>query len=49
MGKSIPLPSYATDGAAAIDLRACIKEEIGIQPGETVMVGSGIAINIKDF
>jgi len=48
IGEAIPLPSYATDGSAAIDLRACLKEKIGIQPGETVLVGSGIAINIKD-
>ena len=48
MGHVIPLPSYATDGSAAIDLRACLKERIGIQPGETVLVGSGIAINIKN-
>ena len=47
-GEAIPLPSYATDGSAAVDLRACLKEQIGIQPGETVLVGSGIAINIKD-
>jgi dUTP pyrophosphatase len=48
MGEAIPLPSYATDGSAAIDLRACLKKQIGIQPGETVLIGSGIAINIKD-
>ena len=48
MGEAIPLPSYATDGSAAIDLRACLKEKIEIRPGETVFVGSGIAINIKD-
>jgi len=48
MGEAIPLPSYATDGSAAIDLRACLKEQLGIQPGETILVGSGIAINIKD-
>ena len=48
MGEAIPLPSYATDGSAAIDLRACLKEQIGIQPGQSVLVGSGIAINIKD-
>jgi dUTP pyrophosphatase len=48
MGEIIPLPSYATDGSAAIDLRACLKEKIDIQPGKTVIVGSGIAINIKD-
>jgi dUTP pyrophosphatase len=48
IGDVIPLPSYTTDGSAAIDLRACLKEQIDIQPGETVLVGSGIAINIKD-
>jgi len=48
MGDAIALPSYATDGSAAIDLRACLKKQIEIQPGETVLVGSGIAINIKD-
>ena len=48
MGEAIPLPSYATDGSAAIDLRACLREPIGIQPGETLLVGSGMAINIKD-
>ncbi len=48
IGDTIPLASYATEGAAAIDLRACIKEDLCIQPGETVLVGSGIAVNIKD-
>ena len=48
MGEDIPLPSYATDGSAAIDLRACLKEQIGIQPGQSVLVGCGIAINIKN-
>jgi dUTP pyrophosphatase len=48
MGDAIPLPSYATDGSAAIDLRACVKEPIEIQSGETVVVGSGIAMNLKD-
>jgi dUTP pyrophosphatase len=48
IGEAIVLPSYATEGSAAIDLRACLKEPISIQPGETVLIGSGIAINIKD-
>ena len=48
IGDAIPLASYSTAGAAAIDLRACLKEELGIQPGETVLVGSGIAVNIQD-
>ena len=48
IGDTIPLPSYATEGSAAIDLRACMEKEIEIHPGETVFIGSGIAINIKD-
>ena len=48
MGEGIALPSYATDGSAAIDLRACLKEQIDIRPGQSILVGSGIAINIKD-
>lgn len=48
VGTTIPLPSYATDGSAALDLRACILHPRVIHPGETVTVPSGIAINIQD-
>lgn len=48
MGSSIPLPTYATEGSAAIDLRACIAEPLTVKPGETVLVPSGIAISIHD-
>jgi len=48
IGDTIPLPSYATEGSAALDLRACMVDEVEIQSGETVFIGSGIAINIKD-
>ena len=48
IAEAVPLPSYATEGSAAIDLRACLKAPILIQPGETELIGSGIAINIKD-
>lgn len=48
IGTSIPLPSYATDGSAAMDLRACIEREITIAPGESTMIPSGIAISIHD-
>ena len=47
IGEAIPLPAYATEGSAAIDLRACIKDPLSIQPRETVLIGSGIAIHIK--
>ncbi|MBI2354855.1 MAG: dUTP diphosphatase [Deltaproteobacteria bacterium] len=48
IGTSIPLPSYATRGAAAMDLRACLETALTVQPGETVLVPSGIAISIHD-
>ena len=47
MGNEIPLPEYATNGAAGIDLRACISQPITLQPQETQLIGSGIAINIQ--
>lgn len=48
MGTSIPLPTYATSGAAAMDLRACLPEPLTVQPGDTALVPSGIAISIHD-
>ena len=48
IGASIPLPSYATTGSAAMDLRACLSEPLTVQAGETVMIPSGIAISIHD-
>lgn len=48
IGKSIQLPSYATDGAAAMDLRACLESPITLLPNETVLIPSGIAISIHD-
>ncbi len=48
MGISIPLPAYATDGAAAMDLRACLSEPQTVLPGETALIPSGIAISIHD-
>lgn len=43
-----PLPNYATDGAAGLDLRACIDQPITIKAQETVLVGTGLAIFIAD-
>ncbi|MDD2853664.1 MAG: dUTP diphosphatase [Desulfuromonadaceae bacterium] len=48
IGTTIPLPSYATDGAAAIDLRACLESPKTVQPGETILIPSGIAISIHN-
>lgn len=48
MGTEIPLPVYATDGAAGLDLRACIDEPLEIKPGETLFIPTGIAIYIEN-
>jgi dUTP pyrophosphatase len=48
MGQDIPLPTYSTAGSAGIDLRACINTALTLKPGETQLIGSGIAINIHD-
>ncbi len=48
VGKSIPLPEYATDGSAGLDLRACLDEHLHVDPGETHLIPTGIAIHIGD-
>jgi len=48
IGDSIPLPHYATDGSAGLDMRACIDDAITVQPGETTLIPTGIAIHISD-
>ncbi len=42
------LPHYATAGAAGLDLRACIDAPLTLQPGETHLVATGLAIHIAD-
>ncbi len=48
IGQNIPLPGYATDGSAGMDLRACIAEDIELAPGATELIPTGIAIHIED-
>ena len=48
LGKEWPLPSYATAGSAGLDLRACVDEAIDIEPGQTVLVKTGMSIYIHD-
>ncbi|SHE22562.1 dUTP diphosphatase [methanotrophic endosymbiont of Bathymodiolus puteoserpentis (Logatchev)] len=48
LGNEIPMPSYATDGSAGIDLRACLETDTILLPGETVLIPTGIAIHIND-
>ena len=48
IGQSIPLPEYATDGSAGMDLRACLDEDLTLQPGETQLIPTGLSIHIGD-
>lgn len=48
VGDSIPLPTYATQGSAGLDLRVCISEPIQIAPQETILLPTGIALYIAD-
>lgn len=48
LGDKIELPAYATDGSAALDLRACIQEPVNLAPGARTLVKTGIAVNMQD-
>jgi dUTP pyrophosphatase len=42
------LPAYGTPGAAGLDLRACLDQALVLQPGQSTLVPTGIAIHIGD-
>lgn len=42
------LPQYATPGSAGLDLRACIDAPLTLEPGQTVLVPTGLAIHLAD-
>lgn len=46
VGTTLPLPQYATQGSAGLDLRACIDAPIQLSPNETVLIPTGIAIHM---
>jgi deoxyuridine 5'-triphosphate nucleotidohydrolase len=48
LGKEFPMPHYATDGSAGMDMRACLDESVEIAPGETQLIPTGLAIHIED-
>jgi dUTP pyrophosphatase len=41
-------PHYATPGSAGLDLRACLEAPLELQPGQTVLVPTGMAIHLAD-
>jgi dUTP pyrophosphatase len=48
LGRDIPLPEYATDGSAGMDLRACVEAPVELQPGDTHLVPTGMSIYVED-
>jgi dUTP pyrophosphatase len=48
IGRDYPLPQYATAGSAGVDLRACIDAPLQLNPGDTQLIPSGIAIHLED-
>jgi dUTP pyrophosphatase len=42
------LPAYATSGSAGLDLRACLDEPLTLEPGQTALVPTGLAIHVAD-
>ncbi|AEG01695.1 dUTP diphosphatase [Methylomonas methanica] len=48
LGRDIALPSYATHGSAGLDLRACLERATTLQPGESILIPTGMAIHIQD-
>ncbi len=48
LGRDFPLPDYATAQSAGMDLRAMLDAPVTLQPGDTVLAPTGIAIHIGD-
>jgi dUTP pyrophosphatase len=48
IGGEFPLPAYATDGSAGLDLRACLDAPLELAPGRTELLPTGLAIWVED-
>lgn len=48
IGRDFPLPEYATPGSAGLDLRAMLTEERVLEPGQTILIPTGLSIYIGD-
>jgi len=48
IGNEFPLPGHATPGSAGMDLRACCDGPVTLEPGQTELIPSGIAIHLGD-
>ena len=48
LGNEFPLPCYATEGSAGMDLGACVDEVLTLKPGDTELIPTGFAMHILD-
>jgi dUTP pyrophosphatase len=48
IGNQFPLPQYATPGSAGLDLRAMLQQDLLLEPGQTVLIPTGLSIYIAD-
>jgi len=48
IGKEFPLPTYATEGSAGLDLRACIEHPLELVPGQAKLLPTGLSIWVDD-
>ena len=48
VGESIPLPHYATEGSAGLDLRACLEHSLTLAAGATELIPTGFAMHMQD-
>ncbi len=48
LGKEIDMPHYGTKGSAGLDLRACVESDTDIQPNQTILIPTGLAIHLDD-
>ncbi len=48
LGRELPLPHYATEGSAGMDLRACLEAPLELAPGASTLIPTGLAMHIND-
>ncbi|MFL9813489.1 dUTP diphosphatase [Stutzerimonas sp. VN223-3] len=48
LGRDFPLPAYATSGSAGLDLRAMLQADTTLEPGQTLLIPTGLSIHIAD-
>ena len=48
LGREFPLPHYATEGSAGMDMRACLDEPLQLAPGDTHLIPTGLSIHVAD-